>query len=119
MDYRSANTANPPSFASLRAGVPSTAVIENTIRGQMENEADKGLLFGLIGGDSQADIDNDIATTAYAIREKMLQMTLVNTQNGITKIPTIEEAIAAMQPPQTDDDNDDEKSEGRFLGFFK
>ena len=119
MDYRSANTANPPSFASLRAGVPSTAVIENTIRGQMENEADKGLLFGLIGGDSQADIDNNIATTAYAIREKMLQMTLVNTQNGITKIPTIEEAIAAMQPPQTDNNNDDEESEGRFLGFFK
>ena len=119
MDYRSANTANPPSFAALRAAVPSTKVIENTIRGQMENEADKGLLFGLIGGDSESDIDNDIATTAYAIREKLLQMTLVNTQNGITRVPTIEEAIAAMQPPQTDNNNDDEESEGRFLGFFK
>ena len=119
MDYRSANTANPPSFAALRAAVPSTKVIENTIRGQMENEADKGFLFGLIGGDSESDIDNDIATTAYAIREKLLQMTLVNTQNGITRVPTIEEAIAAMQPPQTDNNNDDEESEGRFLGFFK
>ena len=119
MDYRSANTANPPSFAALRAAVPSTKVIENTIRGQMENEADKGFLFGLIGGDSESDIDNNIATTAYAIREKLLQMTLVNTQNGITRVPTIEEAIAAMQPPQTDNNNDDEESEGRFLGFFK
>ena len=90
------------------------------IQGQIENKADKGLLFGLIGGDSESDIDNKIATTAYAIREKMLQMTLVNTQNGITKIPTIEEAIAAMQPPKDDNNNDDdEESKGRFLGFFK
>ena len=96
LDYAASQTSTAPTFASLRAAVPSHQVIEDTIRGQVEAGADKGLLFGLIGGDDSDDIDNMIAEKATIIREKMLQMTLAN-----NVIPSIQEAIDALSPPTT------------------
>jgi hypothetical protein len=102
MDYAaslaSSNNSTAPSFASLRAAVPSHKVIGDTIRGQIESGADTGYLFGMIGGDSDSDIDNTINEKATLIREKMLQMTLVN-----NTIPSIQEAIEALSKATTTD----------------
>jgi len=96
LDYAASQTSTAPTFASLRAAVPSHQVIEDTIRGEVEAGADKGFLFGLFGGDDKDDIDNMIAEKATIIREKMLQMTLAN-----NVIPSIQEAIDALSPPTT------------------
>ena len=95
LDYAASQTSTAPTFASLRAAVPSHQVIEDTIRGQVEAGADKGFL-GIFGGDDSDDIDNMIAEKALLIREKMLQMTLAN-----NVIPSIQEAIDALSPPTT------------------
>lgn len=119
MDYNSsmASKSSAPSFAALRAAVPSVDTIGDTIRGQIEADASKGFLFGLIGGDSQEDIDRKIAETSYAIREKMLQMALVN-----GKLPTFAETTAELYPPEPpkEDDKKEEEEEGnKFLDFFR
>ena len=125
MDYAaslaSSNNSTAPSFASLRAAVPSHKVIGETIRGQIESGADTGYLFGMIGGDSDSDIDNTINEKATLIREKMLQMTLVN-----NTIPSIQEAIEALSkatatnsPPQGDSSPGIvDKALGTFNSFF-
>ena len=95
LDYAASQSTTSPTFASLRAAVPSHQVIEDTIRGQVEAGADKGFL-GIFGGDDSDDIDNMIAEKALLIREKMLQMTLAN-----NVIPSIQEAIDALSPPTT------------------
>jgi len=119
MDYNSsmASKSSAPSFAALRAAVPSVDTIGDTIRGQIEADASKGFLFGLIGGDSQEDIDRKIAETSYAIREKMLQMALVN-----GKLPTFAETTAELypqEPPKEDDKKEEEEEGNKFLDFFR
>jgi hypothetical protein len=121
MDYAASQKTTAPTFASLRAAVPSHKVIGETIRGQIESGADTGYLFGMIGGDSDSDIDNTINEKATLIREKMLQMTLVN-----NTIPSIQEAIEALSkatttdsPPQGDSSPGIvDKALGTFNSFF-
>ena len=122
MDYNSsmASKSSAPSFAALRAAVPSVDVLKETIKGGIEANADKGFLnIRAFGGDSEDDINNKIAETAYQIREQMLQMAFVT-----GKIPTFNETTAILFPPPEEPDDDDDgdkgggkKSEGNG-GFF-
>jgi hypothetical protein len=110
MDYQSsmASKSSAPSFAALRAAVPSVDTLSDTIRGEMESRADDTGLFGIrfLGGESKEDTERKIAETAYAIREQMIQMAFVT-----GKIPTFAETTAILFPPK-DDDKDDDKDDG-------
>jgi hypothetical protein len=122
LDYAASQKTTAPSFASLRAAVPSHKVIGDTIRGQIESGADTGYLFGMIGGDSPSDIDNTINEKATLIREKMLQMTLAN-----NAIPSIQQAIEALSkateaastsPPAGSEPGVVDKALDTFNSFF-
>jgi hypothetical protein len=78
MDYNASQKSGTPSFSSLRAAIPSTSDIGAALQGAFENKKDKGFLFGMIGGDSQEDVDNRVNAAALRIRERMVQMTMTN-----------------------------------------
>tara|TARA_R110002012_G_scaffold97948_2_gene234997 strand:- start:1024 stop:3009 length:1986 start_codon:yes stop_codon:yes gene_type:complete len=78
MDYNASQKSGTPSFSSLRAAIPSTSDIGAALQGAFENNKNKGLLFGMIGGDSPEDVDNRVNAAALRIRERMVQMTMTN-----------------------------------------
>jgi len=80
MDYASsmasANKSTAPSFASLRAGLPSYTQIKDSVAGSMTSEFEGSKLFGGMSKEDKVLLDSEISAAATAVQQRMVEMTL-------------------------------------------
>ena len=92
MDYNSsmasANKSTAPSFAALRAAIPSYAQIKDGVTGSLTADFDSGWSMS---SEEQAQLDSQIANTATAVRQRMIEMTLTT-----GSIPNMQNVIKTM-----------------------
>ena len=80
MDYNSSiassNKSTAPSFASLRAGLPSYTQIKDSVAGSMTSDFEGSKLFGGMSKEDKVLLDSQISAAATAVQQRMVEMTL-------------------------------------------
>ena len=80
MDYASSmassNKSTAPSFASLRAGLPSYTQIKDSVAGSMTSDFEGSKLFGGMSKEDKVLLDSQISAAATAVQQRMVEMTL-------------------------------------------